>query len=42
VSTEARGAPERVLEVSNLSVSYGAIQALTGVSLHLDEGEIVT
>jgi branched-chain amino acid transport system ATP-binding protein len=31
-----------VLEVSNLSVSYGAIQALTGVSLHLDEGEIVT
>lgn len=23
-------------------VSYGAIQALTGVSLHLDEGEIVT
>jgi branched-chain amino acid transport system ATP-binding protein len=38
----SRGVPERILEVSNLSVSYGAIQALTGVSLHLDEGEIVT
>ncbi len=42
MSAEARGAPERVLEVSDLSVSYGAIQALTGVSLHLDEGEMVT
>jgi len=42
VSAEARGTSERVLEVSDLSVSYGAIQALTGISLHLDEGEMVT
>jgi branched-chain amino acid transport system ATP-binding protein len=34
--------PERVLDVSDLSVSYGAIQALCGISLHLDAGEIVT
>jgi branched-chain amino acid transport system ATP-binding protein len=31
-----------ILEVADLSVSYGAIQALTGVSLRLAEGEIVT
>jgi branched-chain amino acid transport system ATP-binding protein len=31
-----------ILEVSNLTVSYGAIQALKGVSLTLAEGEIVT
>lgn len=31
-----------LLEVSNLHVSYGAIQALRGCSLHVDEGEIVT
>ena len=42
MSTAPRGSPERVLEVTDLSVSYGAIQALTGISLHLDEGEIVT
>lgn len=42
MSAEARGTSERVLEVSDLSVSYGAIQALTGISLHLDEGEMVT
>ena len=42
MSAAPRGSPERVLEVTDLSVSYGAIQALTGVSLHLDEGEIVT
>jgi branched-chain amino acid transport system ATP-binding protein len=35
-------APERVLEVRDLHVSYGAIRALKGVSLHMDEGEIVT
>jgi branched-chain amino acid transport system ATP-binding protein len=35
-------APERILEVRDLRVSYGAIEALKGVSLHLDEGEIVT
>jgi branched-chain amino acid transport system ATP-binding protein len=31
-----------ILEVRDLSVSYGAIQALKGVSLSLCEGEIVT
>jgi branched-chain amino acid transport system ATP-binding protein len=31
-----------VLEVRDLTVSYGAIQALKGVSLSLSEGEIVT
>ena len=31
-----------ILEVRDLSVSYGAIQALKGVSLTLSEGEIVT
>jgi branched-chain amino acid transport system ATP-binding protein len=31
-----------ILEVADLSVAYGAIQALNGVSLRLAEGEIVT
>ena len=31
-------APERVLEVQDLRVSYGAIEALKGVSIHLDAG----
>ena len=31
-----------LLEVNNLRVSYGGVQALRGVSIHLDEGEIVT
>jgi branched-chain amino acid transport system ATP-binding protein len=31
-----------LLEVSGLDVHYGAIHALRGVSLHVDEGEIVT
>jgi branched-chain amino acid transport system ATP-binding protein len=31
-----------ILEVRDLTVSYGAIQALKGVSLTLDKGEIVT
>ncbi|NPV90015.1 MAG: ABC transporter ATP-binding protein [Firmicutes bacterium] len=31
-----------MLEVRNLEVFYGAIQALHGVSFHVDEGEIVT
>lgn len=31
-----------LLEVTNLQVSYGAIKALHGVSLTVDEGEIVT
>ena len=31
-----------ILEVKNLSVSYGGIKALTDVSLAVDEGEIVS
>src|SRR5262245_26508290 len=31
-----------LLEVENLWVSYGAIQALRGISFHVDEGEVVT
>jgi branched-chain amino acid transport system ATP-binding protein len=31
-----------LLNVDNLHVSYGAIKALHGVSLHIDQGEIVT
>ena len=31
-----------ILEVRDLKVSYGAIQALDGISLSLEEGEIVT
>jgi branched-chain amino acid transport system ATP-binding protein len=31
-----------LLEVKNLSVSYGAIRAIHGVSFHVDEGEVVT
>jgi branched-chain amino acid transport system ATP-binding protein len=32
----------RILEVENLVVNYGAIQALQGISFHVEEGEIVT
>ncbi|MBN1485989.1 MAG: ABC transporter ATP-binding protein [Anaerolineae bacterium] len=32
----------RLLEVKNLHVSYGGVQALRNVSLHVDEGEVVT
>ena len=38
--TESPGAP--ILEVRDLRVSYGAIEALKGVSLTLLAGEIVT
>ena len=31
-----------LLEVDQIDVFYGRIQALRGVSLHVDEGEIVT
>lgn len=31
-----------LLNISNLQVSYGKIQALRGISLHIDQGEIVT
>ncbi|MBQ8032133.1 MAG: ATP-binding cassette domain-containing protein, partial [Butyrivibrio sp.] len=30
-----------LLEVNNLSVYYGVIQALKGISFHVDKGEIV-
>ncbi len=30
-----------ILEVTNLEASYGAVQALRGVSLHVDQGKIV-
>jgi len=36
------GAPEPILEVSDLSVAYGAIKALKGVSIRLQADEIVT
>ena len=36
------GQPAPILEVENLRVSYGAIEALKGVSLHLGSDEIVT
>ena len=31
-----------LIEIKDLHVAYGGIQALQGVSLHVDEGEIVT
>nr|WP_322791101.1 ABC transporter ATP-binding protein [Crossiella cryophila] len=31
-----------MLELNNMSVHYGRIQALTGVSLHVEQGEIVS
>ncbi len=31
-----------LLAIKDLSVSYGAIQALSGISLHVEDGEIVT
>ncbi|WP_439598751.1 ABC transporter ATP-binding protein [Falsiroseomonas sp.] len=31
-----------LLEIDNLSAGYGAVQALKGVSLHVEKGEIVT
>jgi branched-chain amino acid transport system ATP-binding protein len=34
--------PEMLLEVKDLQVFYGRIQALHGVSFHVNEGEIVT
>ncbi len=32
----------RILSVSDLRIRYGALEALKGVSLHLEEGEMVT
>ena len=31
-----------MLDIKNLSVSYGAIDAVKGISLHVDDGEIVS
>ena len=31
-----------LLEIENLRVSYGQVEVLHGISLHVDEGEIVT
>src|SRR5271169_4040176 len=31
-----------LLELRNLSSAYGSVEALRGVSLHVDKGEIVT
>lgn len=33
---------KHLLEVRNLSVNYGAVEALKGISLHVQENEIVT
>ena len=33
---------KHILEVKNLEVNYGAIKAIKGVSLHVNQGEIVT
>ncbi|GAC1528489.1 MAG: ATP-binding cassette domain-containing protein [Acidimicrobiales bacterium] len=37
-----RPSGERLLDVEDLQVAYGAIEAVRGVSLHVDEGEVVT
>jgi branched-chain amino acid transport system ATP-binding protein len=42
VASGAVGPAERLLDVSQLTVRYGALTALRGVSLHVDTGEIVT
>src|SRR5882672_2580729 len=31
-----------MLSLENVSVNYGAIEALTGISMHVAEGEVVT
>jgi branched-chain amino acid transport system ATP-binding protein len=31
-----------MLTLENVSVNYGAIEALTGISMHVDQGEVVT
>jgi branched-chain amino acid transport system ATP-binding protein len=31
-----------MLKLDNVSVNYGAIEALTGISLHVEQGEVVT
>ena len=31
-----------MLTLDNVSVNYGAIEALTGISMHVEKGEVVT
>src|SRR6267143_7289091 len=31
-----------MLNLENVSVNYGAIEALTGISMHVEKGEVVT
>src|ERR687896_39388 len=31
-----------MLKLENVSVNYGAIEALTGISMHVEQGEVVT
>ncbi len=31
-----------MLTLENVSVNYGAIEALTGINLHVEQGEVVT
>lgn len=31
-----------MLEVKDLHVNYGAVHALNGISLHVDDGEVVS
>src|SRR5258705_6493914 len=33
---------EFMLTLENVSVNYGAIEALTGISMHVEAGEVVT
>ena len=33
---------KKILSVENIDVTYGSIEALKNVSLHIDDGEIVT
>jgi branched-chain amino acid transport system ATP-binding protein len=44
VAAPATAAPpaDRILEITDLRVSYGAIEALKGISLYVEKGEIVT
>jgi ABC-type branched-subunit amino acid transport system ATPase component len=30
-----------MLSLENVSVNYGAIEALTGISMHVEKGEVV-